>query len=166
MLSSKRISSKFYLLRRRYKDKKIVYCSGTFDLIHPGHTLFLEACKKYGDILVVGVGSDFNIKKNKGKSPIMNQCMRLRMVDSLKYVDFSFISINKPIHHPLEFLQFVFKSLQPDFYIINNDASDIPYRKLVANKYHVPLIILKRNCPPKFKNISTTKLIEKIKYVI
>ena len=53
-------------VRKENLDKKIVFCSGTFDLTYIGHIIFLEECKKYGDILVVGVGSDRVIKKYKG----------------------------------------------------------------------------------------------------
>ena len=156
--------SEFADLRVRYHDKKIIYCAGTFDLIHPGHAIFLENCKKYGDILVVSVGSDANVKRNKKPDlPIMNQYMRLKMIDSLKPVNFCFISEHSPVHHPLEFLNIAFSTLRPDVYVINRDVADITYRKEVAMKYKVQLILLDRECAPEFENVSTTKLIEKIK---
>ena len=32
-------------LREKFKDKKIVFCSGCFDLFHAGHVLFLKIAK-------------------------------------------------------------------------------------------------------------------------
>ena len=156
--------AEFSTLREKYKDKKIVYCSGVFDLTHAGHVLFFEDCKKHGDILVVCVGGDANLKKKKGPNrPIMNQYVRLKMVDSLKPVDYCFLSSYTPVDHPLEFLEVVFKELRPSVYVINEDAFDIPYRKEMSKKYDVQLVTLPRWCPDEFENISTTKLIEKIK---
>jgi len=41
-------------IREKYKDKKIVFTSGTFDVIHAGHITYLNNCKSLGDVLVVG----------------------------------------------------------------------------------------------------------------
>ena len=151
-------------IRKKYKDKKIVFCSGSFDLTHAGHVLFFEDCKKYGNILVVGLGSDKLIRKYKDrKRPILNNHLRLKMVDSLKPVDIVFLNESKVTEHPHAINEVALRDLQPDVYIINKDASDIPYRKTMAKKFGVKLIILNRRCPKKFRRISTTKIIEKIK---
>lgn len=72
-------------IRSRYKNEKIVFATGTFDLFHAGHVLFLEKCKKYGDILVVGIGKDTAVKSYKGNDrPILSQYVRLKIVDSVK----------------------------------------------------------------------------------
>ena len=57
--------SELLLLLDRNDGEKIVFCSGSFDLVHAGHVLFFEDCKKIGEILVVGVGGDAIIKKTK-----------------------------------------------------------------------------------------------------
>jgi rfaE bifunctional protein nucleotidyltransferase chain/domain len=36
----------------------VVFVSGCFDLLHPGHIRLLEQARSYGDILIVGVQSD------------------------------------------------------------------------------------------------------------
>lgn len=152
-------------IRASLKDKTIVFASGGFDLTHAGHVLFFEDCKKQGDILVVGIASDADrklYKKDDGR-PIINEQMRLKMVSSLKPVDFAFIIRALPKEHPLDPLLEVFENLKPDVCVINSDASNIPYRKEMVKKYNTKLIILDRWCPPEFENISTTKLIEKIK---
>ena len=152
-------------LRKQFKDKVIVFCSGGFDLTHPGHVLFLEDCKKHGDILVVGLGSDVvrKIDKQDEGRPILNQHLRLKMVSSLKPVDFAFIIRHLPEKHPLDPIDKIFQKLKPDTYVINSDASHIPYREEMVKRFDVKLVILERWCPPEFDGISTTKLIDKIK---
>jgi len=152
-------------IRRENSDKKIVFCSGTFDLTHAGHVLFFEDSRKVGDLLVVTVGSDAMIKKNKGdKRPILNEHLRLKLVSSLKPVDYCLLEM-KTKDHPLQHLEYTFKDLRPDIYVINQDAFDIPFRKKLAKKYKIKLVVLNRWCPPEYDNISTTKIIEKIKNI-
>jgi len=151
-------------IREKHKDKKIVFCSGSFDLTHAGHILFFEDCKKYGEILVVSVGKDSSIKKNKGEGrPIFNQHIRLKMIDSLKPVDYTYINPISVPGNKLHSIEHAFKNLRPDVYVINEDAFDISYRKELCAKFNVKLTILPRYCPEEFEGISTSKIIEKIK---
>lgn len=150
-------------LRQQYRDKKIVYCSGTFDLTHAGHILFFESSKKFGDLLVVGLGGDAQIRKNKGSErPILNEDIRLKTILSLKPVDYCLLDRRVHRHKHWQVIQ-VLSRLRPDFYVVNEDGFDIPGRRKIAKKYGVKLMILKRTCPPSFKNISTSQIIEKIK---
>jgi cytidyltransferase-like protein len=150
-------------IREKFKDKNIVFCSGSFDLTHVGHILFLEDCKKLGDILVVSIGGDSLLKKRKSDSrPILNEKIRLKTIDSLKPVDYCFIEPPFNTSDTLLGLEETFKLLKPNFYVINKDASNIEYRKILCKKYNTNLFILERHCPSEFENISTTKIINKI----
>ena len=152
-------------IRNGNPGKKIVFCSGTFDLTHAGHVLFFEDCKKYGDILFVAVGNDFNIRKLKATArPLLNENIRIKTVDSFKPVDYCMVDIE--LHkkgHPIDVIMPAMKHLKPDIYIVNQDAFDIAHRESLARKMKARLVILDRWCPPEFENISTTKIIEKIK---
>lgn len=153
-------------IRRWHPKARIVYCSGSFDLTHAGHALFFEDCRKHGDILVVGIGADRNIRRLKGADrPILNEYIRLKMVDLLKPVDYVFLDIlEAPIsRNPLTPLHKYFKTLKPDTYVVNKDGFDIPYRRKLTKKHGIKLIVLKRRCPPTFRNISTTNIIRHIK---
>lgn len=69
--------------------KRVVLVGGCFDVLHPGHVIFLEKAKKCGDILVVLLESDEKIKKLKGISrPVHNQKERAKVLTSLRSVDF------------------------------------------------------------------------------
>jgi glycerol-3-phosphate cytidylyltransferase len=45
-------------------SKKIGFACGCFDLIHPGHVLMLQDCKRVCDYLIVAVQSDPTINRN------------------------------------------------------------------------------------------------------
>lgn len=60
---------------------KIVLTSGSFDIIHEGHSMYLEAARQFGDFLIVGLDSDEKIRARKGENrPVVPQMERLRMV--------------------------------------------------------------------------------------
>jgi rfaE bifunctional protein nucleotidyltransferase chain/domain len=60
---------------------KVVLTSGSFDIIHEGHSMYLEAARHFGDFLIVGVDSDEKIRDRKGPHrPAVPEMERLRMV--------------------------------------------------------------------------------------
>lgn len=68
--------------------KTIVLVGGCFDLLHMGHLKFLEAAKKQGDVLIVALESDKNVKRRKGQGrPINNQQTRAENLTSLPMVE-------------------------------------------------------------------------------
>lgn len=152
-------------IREKHKKERVVFCSGSFDLVHAGHVLFFEDCKSLGDTLVVMVGGDKAIEHGKGNGrPILNEHVRIKMVDSLKPVDYTLIDEVDPTGiHRLQAIDVALEALKPDVYVINEDSSDISYREAAARRHGVKLIILKRSAPPEFEKVSTTKIIQKIK---
>lgn len=73
----------------RQQGKKIIMTGGIFDILHPGHTRYLQKAKKLGDVLIVAVNSDDSAKRNKGpKRPINNQESRVEIIASLESVDY------------------------------------------------------------------------------
>ncbi len=151
-------------LREKHKNERIVFCSGNFDLTHLGHILFFEDCKSQGDILVVGIGSDEILRINKrDREPILSEKIRLKTVNSLKQVDYALIDYVSSKENLLRLLEIIFERLKPDYYVINEDAFNLSYRRELSNKFGVKLIILKREAPEEFEGISTTKIIDKIR---
>ena len=75
--------------KMKNKGKKIVLAGGCFDVLHPGHVIFLERAKKAGDCLIVLLESDEKVKELKGVDrPVHNQKMRARVLSALKSVDY------------------------------------------------------------------------------
>lgn len=68
------------------------FTTGTFDILHTDHIAHLLECKEYCDFLIVKINSDQNVKGRKGGNrPIICDLDRLRIVKSIRYVDFALI---------------------------------------------------------------------------
>ena len=65
---------------------KIVVVTGGFDPIHSGHISYLNAAKKLGDKLIVGVNSDSWLERKKGRA-FMPITERTTIIQNLKMVD-------------------------------------------------------------------------------
>jgi len=65
----------------------IGYTAGTFDMFHIGHLNLLERAKRRCDFLIVGVNSDKLVESYKNKSVIVTLEERMKIVQSIKYVD-------------------------------------------------------------------------------
>ena len=65
----------------RVLDLRVVLTMGTFDILHEGHSMYLEAARSYGDFLIVGVDSDEKVRKRKGSwRPAVPELERVRML--------------------------------------------------------------------------------------
>jgi D-beta-D-heptose 7-phosphate kinase/D-beta-D-heptose 1-phosphate adenosyltransferase len=65
----------------RVLGQGVVLTSGTFDILHEGHSMYLEAARQFGDFLIVGVDSDEKVRRRKGRwRPAVPELERLRMV--------------------------------------------------------------------------------------
>ncbi len=60
---------------------------GAFDGLHPGHLDFFSQARRWGDWLIVSVGTDKNVQKIKGKKPLFSQGERLDLVKNCKLVN-------------------------------------------------------------------------------
>lgn len=66
----------------------IVFTNGCFDLLHAGHVTYLEAAKKRGDKLILGLNTDRSVSALKGPSrPVVNEQDRARVLAALESVD-------------------------------------------------------------------------------
>ena len=73
----------------RGEGKTIVTTNGCFDILHVGHVRYLEATKKFGDVLIVALNSDKSVKSIKGEGrPINNEQDRAEILCALKSVDY------------------------------------------------------------------------------
>jgi D-glycero-beta-D-manno-heptose 1-phosphate adenylyltransferase len=67
----------------------LVFTNGVFDLLHPGHVELLEAARREGAALVVGVNADASVRRlAKGPDrPVAGQDARARVLAGLEAVD-------------------------------------------------------------------------------
>jgi rfaE bifunctional protein nucleotidyltransferase chain/domain len=74
--------------RLRGDGQRVVLTNGCFDLIHTGHTRYLEAARAAGDCLVVAVNSDDSVRQLKGsKRPIIPLEERMEILAGFAFVD-------------------------------------------------------------------------------
>ncbi|NQU38488.1 MAG: adenylyltransferase/cytidyltransferase family protein [Lentisphaerae bacterium] len=71
----------------RRQGKRVVQCHGTFDLLHPGHTVHFEEAKALGDVLVVTVTDEEHVNKGPGR-PLFSDQLRVRSLAALACVDY------------------------------------------------------------------------------
>lgn len=117
---------------------KIVLTQGSYDLVHIGHARYLEAAKKRGDVLIVGVDSDKKIQARKGpERPIVPEDERMEMVLQLRPVD---IVILKKLKDPKWHL---IKTVRPDVLIATKDTYDRKQKKELK-KYCGEVVVLPR----------------------
>lgn len=69
-----------------FKDKTIVYTSGTFDMFHYNHLRMINYARSLADILIVGVSTDELVSSYKAK-PIIPFHERLQIIEALKTPD-------------------------------------------------------------------------------
>ncbi len=103
------------LRRLRSRGRKIVFTNGTFDILHAGHVRYLQAAKRAGDILSVGVNTDRSVRtyKDPGR-PVNKQSDRLFVLAALECVDFV-ILFSEPT--PLKLI----KKIQPQVLVKGAD---------------------------------------------
>ena len=70
-----------------FKNRKVVFTNGCFDILHLGHIEYLAKAAELGDLLVVGINSDRSVHKIKGdRRPINDERSRSMVVASLEFV--------------------------------------------------------------------------------
>jgi len=74
-------------LKRR--SKRVVFTNGTFDILHRGHVSYLQAARRLGDVLIVGLNTDASIRRIKGpRRPINPNRDRAAVLAALGCVDY------------------------------------------------------------------------------
>ncbi len=100
----------------RFKDYKIVFTNGCFDIIHQGHIDYLSKAADCGTVLIIGVNSDASVKKlSKGASrPIQDENSRALILASLHFVS-AVVIFNEDTPYDL------IKMIQPDVLVKGSD---------------------------------------------
>ena len=142
------------LEQARREKQRIVFTNGCFDLMHIGHTRYLQAAKALGDILVVGINSDASVRSlNKGADrPIVGEAQRAEVVAAMGAVDYVVIF---PEPDPLALIT----TLEPDVLVKGGDwtLDRIVGREVVEQRGGTVKTI------PLVPGLSTTALIQRIR---
>ena len=142
------------LQKARQQQQKIVFTNGCFDVMHVGHTRYLQAAKDLGDILVVGVNSDASVRSldKAPDRPIVPETQRAEVLAALGCIDYVVI------FHESDPLQLI-TTIQPDVLVKGGDwAIDrIVGRAVVEARGGIVTTI------PLVPGMSTTALLQRIR---
>ncbi len=145
------------LTARRTRGQRVVFTNGCFDLMHVGHTRYLQAARDLGDLLVVGVNTDRSVHSlSKGSDrPIVPERQRAEVLAALACVDYV-VLFDEPDPGRL------ISEIQPDVLVKGGDwAPDtIIGRETVEARGGVVTTI------PLVPGVSTTALVEKIQNTV
>lgn len=139
---------------RARQSGPVVFTNGVFDLLHPGHVELLEAARREGAALIVGLNSDSSVRRlGKGaERPIIGETARARVLAGLAAVDCVILFDGET---PIEIIQI----LEPDVLV---KGADYPRAEIVGADWvesrggrvvRVPLIA----------GYSTTSLVERLR---
>jgi D-glycero-beta-D-manno-heptose 1-phosphate adenylyltransferase len=84
----------------RDAGRVVVFTNGVFDLLHPGHVRYLQAARREGDALIIGLNSDPSVRAIKGPArPITPDHERAEILAALQCVDAVVVFDEKdPLH--------------------------------------------------------------------
>jgi rfaE bifunctional protein nucleotidyltransferase chain/domain len=100
-----------------FKNQKVVFTNGCFDILHLGHIEYLAKASELGDILVIGMNSDRSARGIKGSSrPINDEHSRSMVLASLEFVTAVVLFDEET---PYELI----KTIQPDILVKGKDYS-------------------------------------------
>jgi len=86
-VSWKHLQSRLAVHRER--GKTVVLANGVFDLLHAGHVQYLQAARREGDLLIVGVNDDASTTALKGAPrPVFPAAERIAVLSALACVDY------------------------------------------------------------------------------
>lgn len=114
----------------KFKNEKIVFTNGCFDILHRGHVDYLIQAASLGTKLVVGLNTDASVRRLKGETrPVNDEEARALLLASMSFTDkIIFFEENTP----LELIRFI----QPDVLVKGNDykPEEIVGYDIVKNK--------------------------------
>ena len=130
-------------------ENKIVWCNGTFDILHPGHIELFKVGASLGKKLIVATDTDEKIRKDKGAfKPVNNLCDRISMLQAIKYID------EVLYFNDRKELEGLIKLYSPDILLLGDDwkGGDVVGKEYAREVRFLPRL-----------NYSTTDIIKKIR---
>ena len=152
LLSSEKLT--VWRAARRASGQRVVVTNGCFDILHRGHVTYLEAARRQGDVLLIGLNADASVRQIKGPNrPINNEEDRAAVLAALECVD-AVVIFREPT--ALQLL----KTVQPDIYAKGGDYTldtiNQEERRLVEGMGGKVVVL------PGVPGRSTTALLERI----
>lgn len=120
----------------QWKNQKVVFTNGCFDILHQGHVVYLAKAADLGDVLILALNTDESVKRQgKGDDrPINNQDSRAIVLGALGFVDYIVFFNNDT---PLDLIQ----NIKPNILVKGADydanESDETSKKYIVGRKEV-----------------------------
>lgn len=144
-------------MEKQDNQRKRVFVSGCYDMLHSGHVAFFKEASKYGD-LYVGIGSDKTIEELKNRKTVCSEKERLYMVKAIRYVTDACINSGSGM---MDFIESV-ERWKPDVFVVNSDGGSETKRKFCEER-GIEYLVLEREPEEGLKARSTTALRKEVK---
>jgi len=108
---------------------RIVLANGCFDVLHVGHIRYLAGARSEGDLLIVGVNSDEQVREQKGEGrPVLPAAQRAEIVAALESVNYVTVFDEPTVAELL-------LALKPDVHAKGTDytVDTVPEREVVKS---------------------------------
>jgi rfaE bifunctional protein nucleotidyltransferase chain/domain len=140
----------------RREGRTVVWTNGCFDLVHVGHLASLEAARRLGDILVVGLNDDQAVRHLKGDGrPVVPAPERAALIASLE-------AVSRVIIFPEATPEVVLRRLQPDIHCKGADYAP-PDGKPIPELATVQSYGGRVEFLPLVESLSTSSLINRVR---
>jgi rfaE bifunctional protein nucleotidyltransferase chain/domain len=113
----------------RNSGARIVLANGCFDVLHVGHVRYLQGAKELGDVLVVAVNSDDQVRRLKGPGrPVTSEQERAEIIAAIESVDLVTI-------FPEPTVEALLLTIKPDIHAKGTDYTEntVPEREVVRS---------------------------------
>lgn len=135
-----------------------VLVTGCFDVLHEEHRKLLQAAKKLGGRLLVGVETDERIRRLKGIGrPVNNLADRINNLKAWWIADKVFGLPEKFDEHE-DYEKFI-AEMRPDILAVSESTPFMTNKKELMPKYGGKVVVVLPHNP----NISTTKMLKSAK---
>lgn len=133
----------------------LVVVTGVFDLLHIGHLRFLEAARRLGSHLTVGVESDERVRRWKGSNrPIQTEDDRIDLLRALRVVDEVFLITGERVD-PAYYAELL-RPLNARFLAVTADDPFLEEKRHAMRDIGMEVIVV----TPRIENFSTTHLVQ------
>ena len=108
---------------------RIVLANGCFDILHVGHVRYLAGARSEGDLLIVGVNSDEQVREQKGEGrPLLPASQRAEIVAAIESVNYVTVFDEPTVEELL-------LALKPDVHAKGTDytVDTVPEREVVKS---------------------------------
>ena len=142
------------LALRKSRGDTVVFTNGCFDLLHVGHVRFLEQCRQFGTVVVVGLNTDDSVRaQNKDPMrPIVPADQRAEVLAALQTVDYV-VPFDEPTPEQ------IVRQLNPDVLVKGQDWAE----RGVVGREHVERNGGRVVLVPLEEGWSTTSIIQRIR---